>query len=161
MFVSRWNQTQVHAEGGPPSARCPRDARWVLGDRNSVQMEVAPSTCNFGTSSEVLSMGFSTHCRLLVSFSRAHAGSFPPGSCGDTSPHTGFEINTDPKCAKKEVCRAARCAFGARRPAARDATRNAPEVLDVGVFLWSSARAGLRRSFVIENRAEVHEACGS
>ena len=57
MFVSRWNQTQVHAEGGPPSARCPRDARWVLGDRNFVQKEVDSSTCNFGTSSEVLSRG--------------------------------------------------------------------------------------------------------
>ena len=34
MFVSRWNQTQVHAEGGPPSARCPRDARSVHGDRS-------------------------------------------------------------------------------------------------------------------------------
>ena len=58
MFVSRWNQTQVHAEGGPPSARCPRDARWVLGDRNCVQKEVGSSTCNFGTTSEVLSRGF-------------------------------------------------------------------------------------------------------
>ena len=34
-------------------------------------------------------------------------------------------------------------------------------MLDVGVFVWSSARAGLRRFFFIENRAEVHEACGS
>ena len=42
--------------------------------------------------------------------------------------------------------------------AARGATRVAPEVLDVGVFLWSSARAGLRRFVFIENRAEVHEA---
>ena len=33
MFVLRWNQTQVHVSGGPPSARFPRDARWVLGDR--------------------------------------------------------------------------------------------------------------------------------
>ena len=57
MFVSGWNQTQVHAEGGPPSARCPRDARWVLGDRNSVQ-KVDSATCNFGTSAEVLSSGF-------------------------------------------------------------------------------------------------------
>ena len=34
----------------------------------------------------------------------------------------------------------------------------APEVLDVGVFLWSSARTGLRRFFFSENRADVHEA---
>ena len=39
----------------PPSARCPRDARWVLGDSNFVQKEVDSSTCNFGTSSKVLS----------------------------------------------------------------------------------------------------------
>ena len=40
--------------------------------------------------------------------------------------------------------------------AARGATRVATEVLDVGVFLWSSARAGPRRFFFfIENRAEV------
>ena len=52
------------------------------------------------TSSKVLSRGFSTHCRFLISFSRAFVGSFPPGSCGDTSPHT----TTDPSCAKKGVC---------------------------------------------------------
>ena len=47
---------------------------------------------------------FSTHCRLqLPFFSGACAGSFPPSSCGDTSPHTGFEIDTDPRCAKEEV----------------------------------------------------------
>ena len=79
MFVSRWNQTQVHSEGGPLIARCPRHARWVLGDRNFVQKEVDPSTCNCGTLSEVLSRGFSAHCRLLIPFSRAHTGSFPPG----------------------------------------------------------------------------------
>ena len=45
--------------------------------------------------------------------------------------------------------------------AARGATRVAPEVLDVGVFLWSSSRAGLRSFFFTENRAEVHEAYGS
>ena len=44
--------------------------------------------------------------------------------------------------------------------AARGATRVAPDVLDVGVFFWSSARAGLRHLFFNENRAEVHEACG-
>ena len=46
MFVSRWNQTQVHAEGGPPSARCPRVVRWVLGDRgfdwNDVDFLIVP-----------------------------------------------------------------------------------------------------------------------
>ena len=61
----------MQAEGGPPGARCPRDARWVLGDRSFVLKEVASSTCNFGTSSNVLSWGF------LTSFSRAYAGSFP------------------------------------------------------------------------------------
>ena len=42
---------------------CPRDARWVFGDRSFVQKEVDSSTCNFGTSSEVLST------ELLTSFS--------------------------------------------------------------------------------------------
>ena len=49
MFVSRWNQTQVRAEGGPPSARCPRDVRWVLGVRKFVQKKVNSATCYFGT----------------------------------------------------------------------------------------------------------------
>ena len=41
------------------------------------------------------------------------------------------------------------------------ATRVASGVLNVGVFLWSSARAGLRRFFFVEDRAEVREARGS
>ena len=82
LFVSRWNQTQVHAEGCPPSARCPRDARWVLGDRNSVQKEVDSATCNLGTFSEVLSRRvFYTlsssvtffHGHVQGRFSRTHA----------------------------------------------------------------------------------------
>ena len=57
-----------------------------------VQKEIDSANCNFGTFFRGVVEGFfSTHCRLLISFSRAYAGSFPSGSCGDTSPHTGFE----------------------------------------------------------------------
>ena len=96
--------------------RCTQKEHWVLGDRNFVQKDVDSSTCNFGTSSEVLSRGFSTHCRLLISFSRAYAGSFPPGSCSDTSPHTGFEITPTPAAPRRRSeghRSSARCAFGA------------------------------------------------
>ena len=72
-----------------------------------VQKEVDSATCKFWHLVRgVVEGGFSTRCRLLVSFPRAFARSFPLGSCVDTSPHTVFEINTDPRCAKKEVCRA-------------------------------------------------------
>ena len=194
----------------------------------------------FGTSSEVLSRGF---LHTVVSFSWAIVGSFHPGSRGDTSPHTGFEINTDPGAPRRRSAghrSSARCAFGdrgfdwnyvdfllfgvtteeirwlqprvvvprvtppgdastfvgrdanvvretviatprlsclrARRPVdlcgpppslgscvrrVRGIPCRPSEVLDAGVFLWSSARTGLRRFFFIESRAEVHEACGS
>ena len=39
-------------------------------------------------------------------------------TCGDTSPHNGFEINTDPRPRRRSAGHrsSARCAFGARRP---------------------------------------------
>ena len=159
-LVLKQHRPQVRQGGGLPGTALPSVARSVHGDRGFDWNDV--DFLLFGVTTEEIRWLQSGV--VVPRVTPPHPGAAPaPSPVGETPTSFARLLQRRPV----DLCgpppslgllhkKGERCSLP---PAA--ATRVAPEVRDANVFLWSSARTGLRRFFFFENRAKVHEACGS